>query len=73
MYTVEIDHDEIAVTILDDKGIRGDISFFFYEDVVYIRQYDEKKDKYDVILFSPEMWEEFIAAYNSPEGAFIRR
>lgn len=73
MFTVEIDLDEVCVTILDDAGVRGDVNFFFYEDMVYIRQYDEKKDKYDVILLSPDMWEEFIAAYHSPDGSYIKR
>ena len=60
MFTVEMDHDETVVTILDDVGVRGDVSFFFYEDMIYIRQFDEKKQKYDIILMSPEMWEEFM-------------
>jgi hypothetical protein len=73
MFTVEIDHDETVVTVLDDVGIRGDVSFFFYDDMIYIRQYDEKKDKYDIILMSPEMWDEFMTAWNSPEGAYVAR
>jgi hypothetical protein len=73
MFTVEMDHDETIVTILDDVGVRGDVSFFFYDDMVYIRQYDEKKDKYDIILMSPEMWQEFMEAWNRPEGAYVTR
>jgi len=73
MFTVEIDHDETVVTVLDDVGIRGDVSFFFYDDMIYIRQYDEKNDKYDIILMSPEMWDEFMTAWNSPEGAYVTR
>ena len=34
MFTVEMDHDETIVTVLDDVGVRGDVSFFFYEDMV---------------------------------------
>ena len=73
MFTVEMDHDETIVTVLDDVGVRGDVSFFFYEDMVYIRQFDEKRQKYEVILMSPEMWEEFMAAWKSPEGAYVTR
>ena len=73
MFTVEMDHDETVVTVLDDVGVRSDVSFFFYEDMVYIRQFDEKRQKYEVILMSPEMWEEFMAAWKSPEGAYVTR
>ena len=73
MFTVEMDHDETIVTVLDDVGIRGDVSFFFYDDMVYIRQFDEKRQKYEVILMSPEMWDEFMAAWKSPEGAYVTR
>jgi predicted polyphosphate/ATP-dependent NAD kinase len=71
MFTVEMDHDETIVTVLDDVGIRGDVSFFFYDDMIYIRQFDEKKQKYEVILMSPEMWEEFMTAWKRPEGAYV--
>ena len=71
MFTVEMDHDETIVTVLDDVGIRGDVSFFFYDDMVYIRQFDEKKKKYEIILMSPEMWDEFMTAWKSPEGAYV--
>lgn len=73
MFTVEMDHDETVVTILDDVGVRGDVSFFFYEDMIYIRQFDEKKQKYDIILMSPEMWEEFMIAWKRPEGAYVTK
>ena len=73
MFTVEMDHDETIVTVLDDVGVLCDFSFFFYEVMVYIRQCYEKRQKFEVILMSPEMWEEFITAWKSPEGAYVTK
>jgi hypothetical protein len=73
MFTVEMDHDEIAIVILDDRGVHQDVEVFLYEDIVYIRQWNEEIDRYKTIQMSVEMFESFQAALNSPEGAFIIR
>jgi len=68
MFTVEMDHDEIEITILDDCGNNEDVKVHLFDDIVYIRQvYD---DKVEAIQMSPDMWDELVAAINSPEGAF---
>jgi len=68
MFTVEMDHDEIEITILDDCGNNEDVKVHLFDDIVYIRQvYD---NKVEAIQMSPDMWDELVAAINSPEGAF---
>ena len=63
-----MDHDEIEITILDDCGNNEDVKVHLFDDIVYIRQvYD---DKVEAIQMSPDMWDELVAAINSPEGAF---
>jgi hypothetical protein len=69
MYTVEIDHDEIEITILDDSGNYDDVKIHIFDDIVYIRQIDED-NKIDAIQMSPEMWDEIVASLNSSEGAY---
>ena len=72
MYSVEFDHDEICITVMDDTGIHGDIKVRSYDDVVYITQDDEDLDCEFVLEMNPAMWEELISAIQSPEGFFKR-
>jgi len=71
MYTVEMDLDEMEITVLDDGGRYEDVKVFSYDDVVYIRQFNDTKNKWDLIQMSPEMYAELMEAWKSPEGAFV--
>lgn len=71
MYTVEMDLDEIEITVLDDTARFEDIKVFSYEDIVYIRQFDESINEFIVLSMTPEMYTELMEAWKSPEGAFI--
>jgi hypothetical protein len=70
MYSVEMVYDDIEITIMDDYALNEDIKIDVFDDVVFIRQYDENKECHDIISMSPEMWEELILAIHSPEGLF---
>jgi len=72
MYTVEFDHDEITITIVDDTANHEDVIINSFDDIVYIRQWDEELNMMQAIEMSVTQWEELIAAIDSPEGAFIR-
>ncbi len=72
MYTVEFDHDEICITVMDDTGTHGDVKVRSYDDIVYITQDDEELDVEFVLEMNPQMWEELITAIHSPEGFFKR-
>lgn len=71
MFTVEMDWDDTTITILDQAGNYEDVQFVVFDDIVYIRQWDEDLEKFDTIVMSPEMFDEFRAALNLPEGAYI--
>ena len=71
MFTVEMDYDEIEITVLDDGGRFEDVKVFSYDEVVHIRQFNEKKNKWDLIQMTPEMYAELMTAWQSPEGSFI--
>lgn len=73
MYTVEFDHDEVCITILDDTGTYEDVVINSFDDIVYIRQEDEDTGRWHTISMSPQQWEELIASIHSKEGAFIKR
>ena len=72
MFSVEFEHDEICITVMDDSGNHEDLIVNSFDDLVYIRQYDEELDRVMCIAISPAMWEELITAIDSPEGLFKR-
>jgi hypothetical protein len=71
MFTVEMDHDEIEITVLDDKNGFEDVKIFSYDDIVYIRQFNEQYNKWDLIQMTPEMYVELMTAYSKPSGAYL--
>jgi hypothetical protein len=71
MFTVEFDHDDIEITILDDGANHEDLKIHAFDDIVYLVQHDEELDARNIITLSPSMFEDLINAVQSPEGAFI--
>ncbi len=71
MFTIEMDYDEITITLLDDTGSYADVIINSFDDIVYIRQFEEEDGAPQAVALSPQMWEELIAAIHSPEGAFL--
>jgi len=73
MFTVEFDHDDVEITVVDDTGHYEDLKIDAFDDIVYIRQWNEETERFSTIAVSPAMWEELISAISSPEGAFVTR
>jgi|TARA_Y200000002_G_scaffold382446_1_gene399532 hypothetical protein len=71
MFTVEYEHDTIEIVILDDKGYEGDLRIEATDEGVFISQWNDVLNEESNIRISNKQWLEFIAAINSPEGAFI--
>lgn len=71
MFTIEMDWDETALTILDSTGCHEDVQFLIYDDIVYIRQWDQDGNGYSLIEMSPEQFNEINAAMHLPEGAYL--
>jgi len=72
MFSVEFDHDEVCITVMDDTGVHGDLKVHAFDDLVYIRQWDPETEKDHILEINPDMWEELITAIHSPEGFFMR-
>jgi len=70
MFTVEMDLDEILITLLEDEAKCEDVSIFMYDDMVYLRQWVEKQQSFQVIQMSPEMFQEMLSSMQKPEGAY---
>ena len=73
MFTNEFDFEETIITILDDNGVHEDVQIYLDENEVYIRQWNERKQIYDLIVMSPKMMFEIMEAMKRPEGAYIIR
>lgn len=72
MFTVEMDWDEIAITVLDENAYHEDLQCLIYDDTVYMRQWDEKENKHTIIKMSPEMFDELRVSFDQGEGAYRR-
>ena len=70
MFTIEMDWDETAITILDESGQYEDIEIMMFDDVCYIRQFLEDTNKYSLIAFTPEMMYAFMKSFGLPAGAY---
>jgi len=72
MFTVEHEFDYTSVTILDNEARSDDVELIFDDEYVYIRQYDDEGD-FNIVVITNSQFEEMIASYCSPEGAFMTR
>ena len=71
MFTVEFDEDETAITILDDTGELEDIQVLLYDDYCFIRQWNEKAQRFDLVSMKAEMYLKLMQAWSLPEGAYL--
>jgi len=73
MYTVEMEEEDCIITTLDDTGEHQDVELMFDSDGdVWIRQFDEDSDAYDLVCMSHNQFLDILSAYNSSTGAYYR-
>ncbi len=70
MFTVEMEEDETCITILDNTGQLEDVSALLYDNFCHIRQWNERKNCFDVVSFTPEMYLKLMKAWEAPIGAY---
>lgn len=70
MITVEHEFDHSVITILDNQGKTDDVEIIVDEELCYIRQYSEDDD-FNIVVISPYMLKELIAAYDMAEGSYV--
>lgn len=73
MFTNEFEHDEVCITVVDDEAGHEDMIVNAFDDIVFIRQWCEELNRFEVISLSPSQWEDFIESIHQPEGAYIRK
>lgn len=70
MFTNEFAFDETVTTIMDEAAEYEDVHVVITDDQVFIRQWDDDREKYEIICMSPKMFYELQEAMNRPAGLF---
>lgn len=70
MITIEFDQDETLITIMDKTGELDDVEALLYEDYCHIRQWNEKRQTFDVITMKPEMYLKLMRSFTLGQGAY---
>ena len=70
MFQNEIDWDETVTHLLDDDGVHEDVQLIIDDNEVYIRQWSENYQRYDLIIMSHKMFIELQQALQHTEGLF---
>jgi len=70
VFTIEFDLDETLITIMDNTGELEDVSALLYDDYCHFRQWNEKRQRFDVITLKPEMYLKLMKAFNLGEGTY---
>ena len=70
MFTIEFEDDETLITIMDNSGELEDVSALLYDDYCHFRQWNEKRQRFDVITLKPEMYLKLMKAWNLEEGTY---
>lgn len=74
MFTVEFESDAAVIRSLAEDDMHEDIEVIVGDDgTVFIRQWQDWKNEYDVLHINWQQLIDVVAAINSPEGAFYRR
>lgn len=71
MFTNEFEFDETVTTIMDESAEYEDVHVMITDDQVFIRQWDDDREKYEIICMSPKMYFELQEAMKHPAGLFI--
>jgi len=71
MFTIEIDLDETAITIMDDTGELEDVQALLYEDYCHFRQWNEKTNKFEVITLKAEMYLKLMESWKLSDGTYV--
>jgi len=70
-FTIEHVFKESIVTVLDDTGKLEDIEVILDEDGLFIRQWNNELDRYELIEFNNHQFKELVTALGLPEGTYV--
>lgn len=70
MFSNEFEFDSSVTIIMDDQAEMEDVHVIISDDQVFIRQWDDGREKYEVVCLTPKMFYELQEAMKRPEGLF---
>ena len=70
MFTNEFEFDHTIITVIDDEGAVEDVQIMLDDDSVFIRQFTETTNQYEVIIMTPKMYYEIIQSFTQSEGLY---
>lgn len=70
MITVEHEDMSTVVTVMDEQGTHEDVQLIQDGTTVYIRQFNEDENGYDLIILSPTQFINLYLAQSLPEGTY---
>lgn len=70
MFTVEMDDEKTVIVALDNEGIHDDVWVYIYDDMVYIRQYNEDSEELELISMSPTQFYSIMKAMKKGNGTY---
>jgi hypothetical protein len=71
MFTNEIEFDETVTTVLDESGTHEDVQLYIDDNEVYIRQWNELRNRHELVVMSHRMFQELLEAMKHPAGAYV--
>ena len=71
MFSIENEFDHTIITIVDNDNRQEDAQVIMSDEYVYIRQYNTKSGRYDVIALSPFMFNEILASMKFTDGVYV--
>jgi hypothetical protein len=72
-FTVEHVFSESVVTVLDDSGRLEDVEWLLDEQGVFVRQWNEEYERYEVIEMTNQQLREALTALGLPEGTYTAK
>lgn len=71
MITIEFDQDETFITVMDVSGELEDVSALLYDDYCHIRQWNEKRDQFEIVTMTAEMYLKLMMSWKLSEGTYV--
>jgi hypothetical protein len=71
MFSIENEFDHTIITIVDNDNRQEDAQVIMSDEYVYVRQYNTKSGRYDVIALSPFMFNEILASMKFTDGVYV--
>lgn len=73
MFTVEHELDHSIVTIVDNDAKQEDVQVISGDENIFIRQWNDKAESFDVICLSPFMFREILTSLHYGEGVYATK